>query len=66
MLERYSIDVKRRRANLRARAAEEGMSKSNRDKITCVDAIAQDKKAIEAYLNLIKELAIKHGVDKSA
>lgn len=64
MRERFSVDVKTRRTNMRRRAAEEGMCQSKRDKLSCVDAIAQDKKAIEAYLAILKDMAIRYGVDK--
>lgn len=66
MLDRFGISVKTRVTNKRRKALEEGMPKSRADKISGVDAIADDKKAIEAYLSIIKEMAIKYGLDKSA
>lgn len=64
MLTRFSIDLSRRLSNKRARLALEGANKTQQNKLTKVDIIAEDKKAVEAYLAIIKELAIKHGVDK--
>lgn len=51
---------------MRRRMAEEGTSKSKRDKTTKVDVIAADKKLIEGYLIIIKEMAIKYGVTEVA
>lgn len=65
MRERFGIDLEARLRNMRRRAAEEGVSESRRNKLTKVDAIAQDKRAIEAYVLLIKEMAIKYGLDKA-
>lgn len=38
------------------------MCRSKRDKLNYLDVIAADKRAIEAYIQLVKEMAIKHGV----
>lgn len=64
MLERFAIDVKRRLQNKRLRAADEGMCRSKRDKLNYLDVIAEDKRAIEAYVQLVKEMAIKQGVEE--
>lgn len=66
MLERFGINVKQRLTNKKRRSLEEGLPKSKCDKFSGVDVIEEDKRAVEAYLAIIKELAIKHGVDKSA
>lgn len=66
LLERFSIDVKRRLTNKRQKAADEGMCRSKRDKLNYLDVIAEDKRAIEAYVQIVKEMAIKYGVDKKA
>lgn len=66
LLERFSIDVKRRLTNKRQKAADEGMCRSKRDKLSYLDVIAEDKRAIEAYVQIVKEMAIKYGVDKEA
>lgn len=51
-----------RLTNKRRRLADEGASKSKRDKLTKVDVIADDKRLIEIYVAVVKEFAIKHGV----
>ena len=60
--ERMGVDVKRRLTNKRQRMADEGVSKSKRDALTILDVIADDKKLIEGYIAIVKEMAIKHGV----
>ena len=41
---------------------DEGVCKSKRDKLSQVDIIAEDKKLIEGYTAIVKEMAIKYGV----
>jgi Rha family phage regulatory protein len=59
---RGKFDLSRRLTNKRRRLADEGVSKSKRDKLTKVDVIADDKRLIEIYIAVVKEFAIKHGV----
>lgn len=61
---RFAVNIERRQMNTRRRMADEGISKSKRDNLTKVDIIAEDKKLIEGYVCIIKELAIKYGVWK--
>lgn len=42
--------------------AENGVCKSKRDKLSKLDVIADDKKLIEGYVAIVKEMAIKYGV----
>ena len=58
------LDVKL--TNLRRRMAEEGVCKSKRDKMNYLDVIKDDSRLIEGYVSIVKELAIKYGVDKEA
>lgn len=51
-----------RLTNLRRRMAEEGQSKSKRDKTNKVDVIANDKRLIEIYMAVVKDHAIKYRV----
>ena len=51
---------------MRRRMAEEGVSKSKRDKANRLDVIAEDKKLIEGFLIIVKEIAIKYGVTEVA
>ena len=58
---RMGVDLKIRLTNKRRRMADEGVSKSKRDKLNYLDIIAEDKKLIEGYVAIIKEMAIKYG-----
>lgn len=60
--ERAGASLKTRLTNKRRRMAEEGVCKSKRDRLTKVDMIAEDKKLIEIYLAVVKDMAIKYGV----
>ncbi|MEN6618170.1 MAG: antA/AntB antirepressor family protein [Rikenellaceae bacterium] len=60
--ERFGVDVKTRLTNKRRRMADEGVCKSTRDKLTILDVIADDKKLIEGYIAIVKEMAIKNKV----
>lgn len=46
------------------RMAEEGVTKSKRDKTTKVDVIGNDKKLIEIYMAVVKDFAIKYSIWK--
>jgi anti-repressor protein len=59
---RMGVNLKQRLANKRRRMADEGVCKSRRDKLNNLDIIAEDKKLIEGYVGIVKELAIKYGV----
>lgn len=60
--QRAACDLKRRLTNKRYRQAENGVCKSKRDKLNNIDVIADDKKLIEVYVAIVKEMAIKYGV----
>ncbi|MDR1465412.1 MAG: Rha family transcriptional regulator [Oscillospiraceae bacterium] len=60
--ERGGVSLATRLTNKRQRMAAEGVCKSTRDKLRKTDVIADDKKLIEIYIAIVKELAIKHGV----
>lgn len=62
---RMGVNLKQRLTNKRRRMADEGICKSARDKLTYVDIIAEDKKLIEGYVAIVKEMAIKYGIDNS-
>lgn len=59
---RMGVNVKQRLTNKSRRMADEGVCKSRRDKLNYLDVIADDKKLIEGYTAIVKELAIKYGV----
>lgn len=59
---RAGVSLNTRLTNKRNRMAGEGVCKSKRDKLTRIDIIAEDKKLIEIYVAIVKELAVKYGV----
>lgn len=59
---RMGVSLKQRLTNKRRRMADEGVCKSKRDRLSQVDIIAEDKKLIEGYTAIVKEMAIKYGV----
>lgn len=58
---RMGVSVETRLTNMRRRMADEGVCKSKRDKLNALDVIADDKKLIEGYVAIVKEMAIKYG-----
>jgi hypothetical protein len=46
--------------------AGEGVCKSRRDKLNKMDVIADDKKLIEIYIAVVKEMSIKYGADRKS
>lgn len=60
--QRMGVALKIRLTNKRRRMADEGVSRSKRSRLNYLDVIADDKKLIEGYVALVKEMAIKHGV----
>jgi phage anti-repressor protein len=61
--ERAGTSLPIRLTNKRRRMADEGVCKSRRDKLNKMDVIADDKKLIEIYVAVVKEMCIKYGVD---
>ena len=59
---RAGSSLKTRVTNKRRRMADEGVSKSKRDKLSKLDVIAEDKRLLEIYLAIVKEFAVKYGV----
>ena len=60
--ERMGVALGIRLTNKRRRMADEGVCKSKRDKLNYLDIIAEDKKLIEGYVAIIKEMSIKYKV----
>ena len=58
---RGSVNLSIRLTNKRRRMADEGVCKSKRDKLNYLDIIADDKKLIEIYTAITKEMAVKYG-----
>ena len=59
---RAGTKIKIRLDNMRARAILAGSSKSKAESLSYLDVIAEDKKLIEIYTAIVKEMAIKKGV----
>lgn len=59
---RMGVSLATRLTNKRRRMADEGVCKSKREKLSYVDIIAEDKKLIEGYTAIVKEMAIKYKV----
>lgn len=60
--ERMGVSIERRLTNKKQKMALEGVAKSKIDKLNKLDVIADDKKLIEGYVAIIKDMAIKYGV----
>lgn len=58
---RAGVSLATRLTNKRRRMADEGVCKSKRDRLNKVDVIADDKKLIEIYIKVVRELAVKYG-----
>jgi len=61
---RMGVKLKTRLDNLRKNMADEGVCKSKRDKANVLDVIGKDKKLIEGFVAIVKEMAIKAGVSQ--
>ncbi|ERK31680.1 ORF6N domain-containing protein [Clostridium intestinale] len=60
--EKLGVSLKSRLLNKQKKMALEGTPKYKIDKINHLDVIADDRKLINGYVNIIKELAIKYGI----
>ncbi|MDG4976074.1 Rha family transcriptional regulator [Lactococcus lactis] len=60
---RAGSKLKVRLTNKRRLMAEEGVSKSRRDKVNYLDVIDDDKRLKEIYIAVVKDFAIKYQVD---
>lgn len=60
--QRAGASLKTRVINKQDRMRREGISKSNVDKVSQIDVIAEDKRLKEIYIAVVKEMAIKYGV----
>lgn len=59
---RFGVSLERRLANKCRNMALEGASKSKINKLNNLDVIAEDKKLIEGYVAIVKDMAIKYGI----
>jgi anti-repressor protein len=60
--QRYGVALNIRLTNKKKTMALNGVCKSKLDKLNQLDVIADDKKLIEGYVSIVKEMAIKYGV----
>lgn len=63
--ERMGCNLSIRLTNKKQKMALEGTSKSKIDKLNKLDVIADDKKLIEGYVAIVKEMAIKYGISNT-
>lgn len=61
--QRAGCNLEIRLTNMKRRLREEGICNSKLAKLNQLDVIAQDKKLIEIYLIIVKEMCIKYGLD---
>lgn len=59
--QRMGVALGIRLTNKKKTMALNGVCKSKIDKLNQLDVIADDKKLIEGYIAIVKEMAIKHG-----
>lgn len=59
---RFGVSLERRLTNKCKNMVLEGVSKSKISKLNNLDVIAEDKKLIEGYVTIVKDMAIKYGI----
>ncbi len=59
--QRASVNLSLRLSNRKVRMRAEGIAISKVDKVSRLDVIAEDKKLIEIYIAIVKDMAIFHG-----
>ena len=57
---RAGVDLDRRLTNLQDRLYDRGVSESRISRLNYIDVIAEDKKLIEIYVAIVKEMAVKY------
>lgn len=60
---RLGVKLQVRLENKRNRMRSQGIGKTKIDKLNCLDVISEDKKLIEGFIAIVKEMSIKYGVD---
>ena len=60
--ENYCVDINRRLKNKQKNMALEGVSRSKINKVNVLDVIAEDKKLLNGYINIVTKMAIRYGV----
>lgn len=62
--QRIGVQLSIRVTNIKKNLALNGVCKSKIDKVNQLDAIDKDKKLIEGYVAIVKEMAIKYGIQE--
>ncbi|MBC2318750.1 ORF6N domain-containing protein [Listeria booriae] len=60
---RAHCDLNRRLENRKTKMAAKGLSKTSIQKLNKLDCISEDKRLIEIYLSVVKEMAIQFGIN---
>lgn len=60
---RAHCDLNRRLENRKTKMAAKGLSKTSIQKLNKLDCISEDKRLIEIYLSIVKEMAIQFGIN---
>lgn len=64
--ERFGVALSIRLTNMKKTMSLNGVCKSKIDKLNKLDVIANDKKLIEGYVAIIKDMCIRYGVDQAS
>ena len=59
---RFGVSLERRFNNKRLRMMDNGASRTTVNKLNYLDVIEEDKKLIEGYVAIVKDMAIKYGI----
>lgn len=59
---RFGVSLERRFNNKRLRMIDNGASRTTVNKLNYLDVIEEDKKLIEGYVAIVKDMAIKYGI----
>ncbi len=59
---RFGVSLERRFNNKRLRMIDNGVSRTTLNKLNYLDVISEDKKLIEGYVAIVKDMAIKYGI----
>jgi Rha family phage regulatory protein len=64
--ERFGVALSIRLTNMKKTMSLNGVCKSKIDKLNKLDVIANDKKLIEGYVAIVKDMCIRYGVDQAS
>lgn len=64
--ERMNVNLEIRLTNIKKEAALNGMTQAKLKQFNYLDAIEKDKRLVEGYIAIVKEMAVKCGIDKKS